>query len=123
MSIKSFPDYKRLLQEKYVEYKHIFLSFLKLVSKKKNFLSYILKKKYVYIPRIFLVISVCNQGKILCSPCILFFLVRLSMEGGKQNPLFHVSIVTNHQLFRELNISSECTGALFFLTTVVSRFA
>jgi hypothetical protein len=24
VSIKSFPDYKRLLQENYVEYKHIF---------------------------------------------------------------------------------------------------
>ena len=34
MSIKSFPDYKRLLQENYVEYKHIFLPLLKLVSKK-----------------------------------------------------------------------------------------
>ena len=27
------------------------------------------KKKYVCIPRSFLVINVCNQGKILCSPC------------------------------------------------------
>jgi len=26
VSIKSFPDYKHLLQENYVEYKHIFLS-------------------------------------------------------------------------------------------------
>jgi len=37
-------------------------------------LSYILKKKkkyYVCIPRSFLVISVCSQGKTLCSPCIL----------------------------------------------------
>ena len=33
MSIKSFPHYKYLLQEKYVEYKHIFLPLLKLVSK------------------------------------------------------------------------------------------
>jgi len=29
VSIKSFPDYKHLLQEKYVEYKHIFLPLLK----------------------------------------------------------------------------------------------
>ena len=28
-------------------------------------------KKYVCIPRSFLVINVCNQGKNLCSPCIL----------------------------------------------------
>ena len=33
MSIKSFSDYKHLLQENYVEYKHIFLLLLKLVSK------------------------------------------------------------------------------------------
>ena len=33
MSIKSFPDYKHLLQENYVEYKYIFLTLLKLVSK------------------------------------------------------------------------------------------
>jgi len=26
VSIKSFPDYKHLLQEKYVEYKHIFFT-------------------------------------------------------------------------------------------------
>ena len=31
--IKSFPDYKHLLQENYVEYKYIFLLLLKLVSK------------------------------------------------------------------------------------------
>jgi hypothetical protein len=33
VSIKSFPDYKHLFQENYVEYKHIFLPLLKLVSK------------------------------------------------------------------------------------------
>ena len=33
MSIKSFPDYKHLLEENYVEYKHIFLPSLKLDSK------------------------------------------------------------------------------------------
>ena len=33
VSIKSFPDYKHLLQENYVEYRHIFLPLLKLVSK------------------------------------------------------------------------------------------
>jgi hypothetical protein len=65
VSIKSFPDYKYLLQENYVEYKYIFLPLLKLVSKKLLELSYILKKK-VCIPRSFLVINVCNQGKTLC---------------------------------------------------------
>ena len=33
VNIKSFPDYKLLLQEKYVEYRHIFLPLFKLVSK------------------------------------------------------------------------------------------
>jgi hypothetical protein len=34
VSLKFFPDYKHLLQENYVEYKHIFfLPLLKLVSK------------------------------------------------------------------------------------------
>jgi len=33
VSINSFSDYKYLLQENYVEYKHIFLPLLKLVSK------------------------------------------------------------------------------------------
>ena len=33
VNIESFPDYKHLLQENYVEYKHIFLPLLKLVSK------------------------------------------------------------------------------------------
>ena len=33
MSIKSFPDYKHLLQDNYVEYKHIFVPLLKLFSK------------------------------------------------------------------------------------------
>jgi len=31
--IKSFPDYKHLLQENYMEYKHIFLPLLKFVPK------------------------------------------------------------------------------------------
>jgi len=33
VSIKSFPKYKHSLQENYVEYKHVFLPLLKLVSK------------------------------------------------------------------------------------------
>ena len=33
VSIKSFPYYRHLLRENYVEYKHIFLPLLKLVSK------------------------------------------------------------------------------------------
>ena len=33
MSLSSFPDYKHLLQENYVEHKYIFLPLLKLLSK------------------------------------------------------------------------------------------
>jgi len=72
-SIKYFPLYKHLLQENYVEYKHIFfLPLLKLVSKNTSWveLHFERKKKYVCIPRIFLIINVCNQEKTLCSPCI-----------------------------------------------------
>jgi len=48
VSIKSFPDYKHLLQENYVEYKHVFLPLLKLVSKIFLELSHILKKKICF---------------------------------------------------------------------------
>jgi hypothetical protein len=50
---------------------HIFLPLLKLVVKKLLELGYI--KKKVCIPRSFLVINVCNQGKTLCSPCRIIF--------------------------------------------------
>jgi len=53
-----------------VEYKHIFLPLLKLVSKILCHVFIVLKEK-VCIPRSFLVINVCNQGKTLCSPCTL----------------------------------------------------
>ena len=38
---------------------------------KKNILSFILKKKMYSTYSSFLVINVCNQGKNLCSPCII----------------------------------------------------
>ena len=60
MSIKSFPDYKHLLQENYVEYKHIFFNVTQL---KKFFYNTLVKmvKKYVSIPRNFLVINVIRE--------------------------------------------------------------
>ena len=67
VSIKSYPDYKHLLQENYVEYKHFFYHYL---SQFLNFYSMCLLFVYVCIPRSFLVINVCSQGKTLCSPCI-----------------------------------------------------
>jgi hypothetical protein len=71
VSIKTFPDYKHLLQENYVEYKHIELCTVQMCCKK-NFLCWVTFKKniYVCIPRsLLVVINVCNQGKTLCSPC------------------------------------------------------
>jgi hypothetical protein len=44
VSIKSFPDYKHLLEENYVEYKYIFLPLLKLVSKSLCYVFIVLKK-------------------------------------------------------------------------------
>jgi hypothetical protein len=72
VNIKSFPDYKLLLQEYYVEYKHIYIFFSKCdnpgcffynTSVHFNMCSFC-------IPCSFLVINVCNQGRTLCWPCI-----------------------------------------------------
>ena len=95
VSIKSFPNYKHLLQENYVEYKIFFYHYLSHFLK--NFLSWVTFKKNVCIPRSFLVINVCNQGKTLCSPCILqavhllSVLTNLEVITGKLFPclLFH----------------------------------
>jgi hypothetical protein len=48
VSIKSFLDYKYLLQENYLEYKHIFLLILKLVSKKPSWVELHSEKKFVF---------------------------------------------------------------------------
>ena len=69
MSIKSFPDYKYLLQENYVEYKHIFLPLLKLATEILCYVFIVMLQLHVCIPCSFLVTNVCNQGKTLCSPC------------------------------------------------------
>jgi len=72
VSIKFFPDYKHLLQD------HFDTSRLCNCNVTINTWHKILetnlsngKKKYVCIPRSFLVINACNQGKTLCSPCII----------------------------------------------------
>jgi hypothetical protein len=72
--IKYFPDYKHLLQENYVEYKHKFFS--KCNSTQEVFLQHIsfvsIVGLYVCIPLKFIVINVCNQGKTPCSPCSIW---------------------------------------------------
>ena len=66
VNIKSFADYKHLLQENYLEYKHFFLN----VTQLKTFLEINLSNgKKICI----LVINVCNQGKTLCSPCVTIY--------------------------------------------------
>jgi len=69
VSITFFPDYKHLLQENYMEYFQN-VTQLKRVFFLENNLSNG-KKNYVCIPCSFLLINVCNQGKTLCSPCII----------------------------------------------------
>ena len=69
VSIKSFPDYKPLLQENYVEYEHIFLPLLKLVSKILCCVFIVMLQLCVCIPCSFLIINVRNQGNTLCSTC------------------------------------------------------
>ena len=104
VSIKSFPDYKHLLQENYVEYKHIFFY---------HYLSQFLK---FYVMCLLLCYSciTCqcqngvnegerNQGKTLCSPCRLLIYYNgllLILEGNMfpqsvlywNNTLGHVTL-------------------------------
>ena len=69
VSIKSFPNYKHLLQQNYTEYKHIFSPLLKLVSKIVS--SRVTFKKMCLYSKQFSCNKCCNKGKILCSPCIV----------------------------------------------------
>ena len=54
-------------------------------------------KKYVRIPRISLVINVCNQGKTLCSPCIFLYVFWYLFKSGRtieqQQQQVHVQCV------------------------------
>jgi len=54
------------------------------------------KKKYVCIPRSFLVINVCNQGKTLSSPCTTVTLCIANAEA-------HLS-VHKHAVLTELSV-------------------
>ena len=50
-------------------------------------------KKYICIPRSFLVINVCNQGKTLCSPCRLPNITR--QHGVK----FQKIVISSSEIF------------------------
>jgi len=91
VSIKSFPDYKHLLQENYVEYKHIFLPLLKLVSKIWCHVFIVVLQLHVCIPRSFLVIKVCNQGKTLCSPCMSVAVAVMFQNNSEKSRLIHIT--------------------------------
>jgi len=67
-------------------------------------------KKYVCIPRSFLVINVCNQGKTLCSPCIsnkmkrytvlLYPEIALHISGGTStHHQERIQLYLQHQIF------------------------
>ena len=66
VSIKSFPDYYKKTTWNTNIFRNITINtwYKILETNLSNG-----KKKYVCIPRSFLVINVCNQGKTLCSPC------------------------------------------------------
>jgi hypothetical protein len=71
VSIRSSPDTNIYYKKTTWNTKGARVEVYKYVIKKLLELSYISKKKYVCIPRGFLVVNVCNQEKTLCSPCIL----------------------------------------------------
>ena len=67
------------------------------VVKKLLELSYILIKKYVFIPRSFLVKNVCNEGKTLWSPCIFTsFITREMFLGIQWKSLSQPKVDTEH---------------------------
>ena len=68
MSIKPFPNYKHLLQENYVEYKHIFLPLLKLVSKILCHLFILMLQFFLPIVLLFLLhfVLICTVAVLYC---------------------------------------------------------
>jgi hypothetical protein len=99
VSIKSFPDYKHLLQETYVDYKYIY--FFNVTQLKKFFYNALVHfNKNVCIPRGFLVINFCDQGKTLCSPCITWLNVRdqrvSQMASSSLNKGTDISVYYKH---------------------------
>jgi len=58
-------------------------------------------KKYILIPRSFLVINICNQGKTLCSPCIYIpSLVGTWISINVAPILDQMALVHNFPLYR-----------------------
>ena len=102
MSIKFFHEYKHLLQENYVEYKHIYF-FSKCNSTQEVYwkLTKVMVKKYVCIPRTFLVINACNQGKALCSPCITLYMLHYDPRHVSSSILL---------IFRRKNCITSASG-------------
>jgi hypothetical protein len=85
---------KHLLQENYVEYKRSTCWSVLMCCKKTSSVVTFWIKKYVCIPRSFLVINVCNQGRTLCSPCsyiIWFFIDEICvLWHNRRKPCSHI---------------------------------
>jgi len=67
VSIKTFPEYKHLLQENYMEYKHIFEHYLSWFLK---FYVLFLLFVYVRIPRSFLVLIFVIRERLYAHPVL-----------------------------------------------------
>jgi hypothetical protein len=87
VSINSFPDYKHVLQENYLEYKNSFLLLLQLVSKILCHVFIVMLQLHVCIPRSFIVINIYNQGKTLCSLCNIFHLFTWYIKPNRPSNL------------------------------------
>jgi len=78
VNIKSFPDYKHLLQENF-DTSRLCSCNITINIWHKTLETNLMVKKNVCIPRSFLVINVCIQGKTLCSPCIIMHCICLQL--------------------------------------------
>jgi hypothetical protein len=98
-----------------VEYIHIFLPLLKFVSKILCHVFIVMLqllcllfcyKRYVCIPRSFLVINVCNQKKTLCSFCIYWciFLIRVRKKRVENVTFMNIFMTKfREQTFRNVD--------------------
>ena len=91
VSIKSFPDYKHLLQENYVEYKHIFLPLINPLNAKLNPICHLLALLGAH--HIFHVSGL--RVKVVSKILYHVFIVRLQLHNykfeGKNNRRFYYS--------------------------------
>jgi len=79
------------------------------------------KRKYVFIPSSFLVMNVCNQGKTLCSPCIIEPIGGLYSEPDKSIP-HNQNVTITASLFISLHLHLDRPNfsllSIFFFITM-----